>query len=511
MIEDTRNTVKFADCAWIRARGHSSGAPATPRPLLYIGRRHLTDLPLSLVIAETDSIMDDPRSTAVQENGAPSITPAPDEHSRRTAMFIVFMVVFIDLLGFGIVLPLLPLYADELLEPLFPGQRGVHGMLLGLLMASFSAMQFIFAPVWGRISDRVGRRPILLLGLCGSAVFYTLFGVASEIGMRGAPALGLALLFIARLGAGIAGATISTAQAVIADSTPPERRARGMALIGAAFGIGFTFGPLIGFASLFVPSEGMPGFVAAALSLIALTIAVTRLPETLRVGSPPARRRWISLHGIRLVMQTPSVGILILTFFLATLAFGSLESTLALVNKLLISGEDVVHLTLTRAAARTTEQKSFLVFAYVGFVLMLMQGLVYRRLVMRVGEVRFLRLGTLLMMAGLAGAIGVLLLRESLASRELLLVIALLDMTIAVVGFALMTPSVQSLISRRSDQTKQGEVLGVNQSAAALARILGPACALPLYTATPNHILPYASAAVLLAIAFALSLRVHQE
>lgn len=456
--------------------------------------------------------MDDPHAAAVEEHGDVTTPPPAEARQRHSAMMIVFLAVFIDLLGFGIVLPLLPLYADQLLEPLFPGQAKLHGMMLGLLMASFSAMQFIFAPIWGRISDRVGRRPILLIGFGGSAVFYTLFGIASEIGMHaGAAALGLILLFVARLGAGVAGATISTAQAVIADVTPPERRARGMALIGAAFGIGFTFGPLIGFASLFVPHEGMPGFVAAGLSAIALVLAFTLLPETLRAGSPPARRRWLNLHGVRLVLQTPSVALLILTFFLATFAFGSLESTLALVNKLLISGEDVTHLVLTREAARTTEQKSFLVFAYVGFVLMLIQGLVYRRLVMRVGEVRFLRLGTLLMAAGLGGAIAVLIWRNSFESRQLLLVVALADMTVAVIGFALMTPSVQSLISRRSDQTKQGEVLGVNQSAAALARILGPACALPLYTYTANHIVPYACAAVMLVLAFILSLRIHHE
>src|SRR5581483_10134190 len=148
-------------------------------------------------------------------------------------------------------------------------ERGAGGAVLGLLMASFSAMQFVFAPVWGRVSDRVGRRPILLVGLAGSVVFYTLFGYASDLPLAQA-ALALALLFVARLGAGVAGATIATAQAVIADCTPPERRKHGMALIGAAFGIGFTFGPLLGFASKFVPTKGAPGYAAALFSLIAL-------------------------------------------------------------------------------------------------------------------------------------------------------------------------------------------------------------------------------------------------
>src|SRR5262249_51246571 len=161
--------------------------------------------------------------------------------ARKRALLIVFLVVFIDLLGFGIVLPLLPLYATELIDPLFPtggGLRWLRGVVLGALMSSFSLMQFFFAPYWGRVSDRIGRRPILLLGLAGSVVFYALFGIASIVG----GALGLALMFVARIGAGIAGATIATAQAVIADCTPSEKRASGMAIIGMAFGFGFTLG-----------------------------------------------------------------------------------------------------------------------------------------------------------------------------------------------------------------------------------------------------------------------------
>src|SRR5262245_10615998 len=215
--------------------------------------------------------------------------------SNRSALLIVFLVVFIDLLGFGIVLPLLPLYATEMLTPLFPGDDAgaatLRGALLGFLMASFSLMQFIFAPIWGRVSDRIGRRPILILGLIGSVAFYTVFGIASELGAQGQLTLGLILLFAARLGSGVAGATISTAQAVIADCTPAEKRAHGMALIGIAFGIGFTFGPVFGFFSLFVDLPGAPGFAAAALSLVATIMALRLLPETLRTGSPAARRR----------------------------------------------------------------------------------------------------------------------------------------------------------------------------------------------------------------------------
>src|SRR5947209_9825570 len=195
--------------------------------------------------------MEESASNQAEKSESTSAISARPSSSKsfRSAILILFLVMVIDLLGFGIVLPLLPRYGKELIEPLFPGEvrKSLRGLILGLLMASFSLMQFIFAPMWGRISDRHGRRPFLLLGLAGSVVFYALFGFASDWGaMEGHQKLGLVLLFLARIGAGIAGATVSIAQAVIADVTPPKDRSHGMALIGAAFGIGFTFGPVLG-------------------------------------------------------------------------------------------------------------------------------------------------------------------------------------------------------------------------------------------------------------------------
>ena len=160
------------------------------------------------------------------------------DRPRRGSLAVIFLTVFIDLLGFGMVIPLLPIYARQF-------TTDESGLLIGVLMASFSVMQFLFAPIWGRLSDRIGRRPVILIGLTGSVVFYALFGFATVL-------KDITLLFIARIGAGVAGATIPTAQAYIADSTTLESRAKGMALIGAAFGLGFTFGPLFGY--LAVPS-----------------------------------------------------------------------------------------------------------------------------------------------------------------------------------------------------------------------------------------------------------------
>ncbi|NJM55944.1 MAG: TCR/Tet family MFS transporter, partial [Verrucomicrobiae bacterium] len=151
---------------------------------------------------------------------------------KKPSLLIIFLTVFIDLVGFGIVLPLLPIFARNL---------DASGLTIGLLMASYSAMQFLFAPVWGRLSDRVGRRPILLLSTAGAAVSYAIFAVGS--GMSGNA--GLAVLFAARLMAGICGANITVAQAYIADVTPANERSKRMGLIGIAFGLGFIFGPLM--------------------------------------------------------------------------------------------------------------------------------------------------------------------------------------------------------------------------------------------------------------------------
>jgi MFS family permease len=443
-----------------------------------------------------------------------SVDQQSTARSDRSALLIVFLVMVIDLLGFGIVLPLLPRYGKELLGPLFPGETHarLRGGILGLLMASFSLMQFVFAPIWGRMSDRVGRKPFILLGLMGSVLFYALFGFASDWGtIPGRQTLGLLLLFVARVGAGIAGATVSTAQAVIADCTTQENRSRGMALIGAAFGIGFTFGPVFGFGALtlFPQERGGPGYAAAAFSLIALLLGLQLMPETLRPGTPPRHRGWLNLSGLRTALSTPSVGVLIVTFFLSTLAFASFEPTLAL---------------LTQDVLNYGETLNFLVFAYVGLVLALAQGLLYRRLARRgVSEISFMIMGTVLMALGLGGlGVAAALVSAAKASTitvqegasrataadQSLLALVLASVSVAVIGFAFVTPSVQALISRRSDPARQGEILGVNQSANALSRILGPMAGVWLYYVHPTHVGPYILSVVLLAVVFLLTLRV---
>ena len=230
-----------------------------------------------------DPSIKNPPAVATGPNVAAAPIHLPGGTTPRSALLIVFLVVFIDLLGFGIVLPLLPLIGDVYLADYFPGGKSSAqgGAVLGLLMSSFSLMQFIFAPIWGRVSDRIGRRPILLIGLAGSVVFYALFGFAAGMPQERA-GLALTLLFAARIGQGIAGATIATAQAVIADCTTPEKRRHGMALIGAAFGIGFTFGPLIGAAR----SGSFPTIFRSPASTIS---RATPSPATRLRLFPPSR------------------------------------------------------------------------------------------------------------------------------------------------------------------------------------------------------------------------------
>jgi len=389
----------------------------------------------------------------------------------KASLLIVFVTVFIDLLGFGIVMPLLPRYAQD-----FQASEAQ----LGMLMASFSAMQFLFAPLWGRLSDRVGRRPILMLGLAGSTLSYALFGYVNQLGVD-STLLGLGALtwlFISRIGAGVAGATISTAQAYIADATDQANRGKGMALIGAAFGIGFTFGPLLGAAFVSAESSApspMPGYAAATLSGIALLFAIFKLPESLAPDSVPHDYHWLDARALHRALLRPAVGMILLTMFITTFAFAQFESTLSV---------------LTRELGMENERNNFFVFAYVGLVLTISQGVLVRRLIPKLGESRMAIVGTSLMTIGMLG-IGI-------AAKQTSLTLLYCVLPIGVVGFSAVTPSMQSLLSRCSADEEQGGILGLGQSMSALARILGPLAGMLLFGHNASY--PYWSAASLMGL-----------
>ena len=370
---------------------------------------------------------------------------------------IVFITVFIDLLGFGIIIPLMPFYAETF---------GGTALTVGLLMTSFSMMQFLFAPFWGRLSDRIGRRPVILIGLFGSAVSYFLFGMATS----------LWLLFAARIAAGIAGANIPTAQAYMADITTSENRAKGMGLVGAAFGLGFIFGPAIGG---FLSRWGYqaPSFFASALSLGNFIAAWFLLPESRPGGGDAIRRSRLDL--LRYAASRPVLPHLLLVYFIVATGFASFETTFALYSE---------HRFKFNASTIGY------VFAFIGVVLATVQGIIVGRVVPRVGEQRIVPAAILVLTAALvlvpmAGSVGTLLIACALLA----------------VGMGFHNPSIMALISRRSGADMQGGVLGLSQSLASLARVVGPAWGGWLYDRY-GMVMPYVSAAVLMGVAFIVSL-----
>ena len=413
---------------------------------------------------------------------SPTSAPRPDGAPSRWPLLVVFLVVFIDLLGFGIVLPVMPRQVEPYFDALRLG-RLARGGLIGLLFSVFSLMQFLFSPLWGRLSDRVGRRPMLLLSLAGSVVFYAVYGWATTFPPeRAATALGLMLA--ARIGAGIAGASVGTAAAVIADCTAPENRARGMALIGIAFGAGFTLGPLIAYfgLGLFGRQPWGVGAIASLLSAVALLIAWFVFGETRRPGTRPAREL-PSLARTAAVLGMPTVGGLVLVYFLSIFAFANFEATLA---------------RLTKAAFDMGDDANFLVFVFIGFMLMLAGGM-YRPLAKRLPETALLAGGVALMILGLT-AVGVVAWRTQAGpvAGGPLATLFHVGAAVAVAGFACVNPSVSALISRRTDPHRQGEVLGVNQSFASLGRILGPLAGSVLFDLHPSHTLPFVAAVAVL-------------
>ena len=415
---------------------------------------------------------------------AASAAPAP-----RSALLVVFLTVFIDLLGFGIVLPVMPRQAEPLLRAL--GMSEVTGgVVIGLLFSVFSLMQFLFSPLWGRLSDHYGRRPLLLLSLAGSVVFYALYGWAATAATDPPPsaeraAWALGLMLLSRIGAGIAGASVGTAAAVIADCTTPENRARGMALIGIAFGGGFTLGPLIAYfgLALFDRQPWGVGAIASLLSLVAFLLALVVFRET-RPPGPGAAPRLPRFARTAAVLALPTVGGLVLVYFLSIVAFANFEATLA---------------RLTRSAFGMDDDGNFLVFAFIGFMLLLAGG-GYRPLAKRLPETSLLAGGVALLIVGLAVMGGVAWATRGgpAAGTRPLLGVFYAAAALAVAGFACVNPSVSALISQRTDPDRQGEVLGVNQSFASLGRIVGPFLGSVLFAAHPSHTLPFVAAVLVL-------------
>lgn len=349
----------------------------------------------------------------------------PHPESSRTTLSVVIATVFVDIVGFGMILPILPGQADRL---------GSSPAAIGVLVASYSAIQFLLAPFWGRMSDRFGRRPVLLIGLAGSGLSYVLFALAGSY----------QLLLLSRLLDGGSGATVNVAQAYLADESPASERARAMGKVGAAVGMGFIVGPLLGGIAA-AGGAAMVGWLAAAITLANFVVAYRILPEAVRRdhGEPPPP---VVVNPARLAFP-------LAVLFLATLAFSVMYVVFPLWGE------------RTLGASRSTVGYWF---ALVGLVTAIVQGGILGRTVTWLGEHGSARLGTALLAVGL---LAVPLAGER-GGVALYLVLAVVG-----AGYGLAGPAMLGLVSRLTGATRQGRILGVAQSAASLARIVGPVVA----------------------------------
>ncbi|HXG58954.1 MAG TPA: MFS transporter [Thermoanaerobaculia bacterium] len=366
---------------------------------------------------------------------------------RRASLLVLFLTVFIDLVGFGMVIPFLSYYARE---------YHASGKAVGLVVGVYSIMQFFFSPLWGRLSDRIGRRPVLILSLTASFTGYLLFGFARSFGV----------LLASRIIAGAGAANIVTAQAYIADATTPEKRAKGMGLIGAAFGLGFILGPpLSGILATVGTRHGFhgnlyPGLAAAGMSLVALTIAFFALgeskPEELRVpqsGIPPQfdPQLW------RRMGTEALAGAIMLALFLTLLSVAGMETSVTL------------H---ARDRFQFRQLDLAYLFLFMGVIVAAIQGGLIGRLANALGERTLVAIGTASFTIGLG-------LVPFIERARLLYVVAFF----VAIGQGLCYPSLTSLLTKATDAGERGSVLGFASAVGSLARFLGPIVTGHLYDA----------------------------
>ena len=404
------------------------------------------------------------------------------KNERRPSLGAIFLTVTLDLLGFGLVMPFL---AEE-------ARTTFHSTAFvgTLLSAVYSLMQFVFVPVWGRLSDRIGRRPVLLWSIGATAL--SMGGLGLGLAFGGS----IAWLFAARIFSGIATANLGTASAYIADVTKPAERARGMALIGMAFGLGFILGPAVGGALAEFTIHGRHGalacFVAAGLSVVNLVWAMLGLGESLGAEQRAIAQRTprslapLSLRAARSAFERPGVGLAVLVNFIGVLSFANLDQTFRYFNK------DVFGMTPRETGG---------VLAFIGIVAAATQGGIVRPLSKTVADRSLLRSGLFLQVLAFAG----LVLAPDFGRWALYL-----SGGVLAVGNGLTQPSVAAYVSKRADPAAQGATLGTNQAAAALGRVLGPAFGGLVYGAIGPRS-PYAAAAIGMAVALGVTAAMREE
>ncbi len=369
----------------------------------------------------------------------------------KRKLLIILTIVFVDLLGFGMIIPLLALYAKH---------YGANTLELAIFGCMYSLMQFVFSPFWGSLSDRYGRRPILLISLLGSSISYLIFALANSY----------SVLLLSRAFAGIFTANISTAHAYITDSTEAKDRVKYMGLIGAAIGLGFTIGPAFGgFSAKFLGFRS-PGFIASSICLINLICAYKYLEESLQKDMENKRSlKLINLDfkALKKTFSNQALAIFLIAGFLATLAFSHMEQCFSLLLQ-----ENLSYTTIEAA------YKGGIMLLIMGVAGVIIQGFLISKITNKLGEVKTLLVGTLINSIALPFF--------SISSSYTAFIIAAIPIAI---GTAMINPCVSSLVSKQTNVNNRGEVFGVSQSLSSLARVIGPFAGLSAFGVFP--VLPF--------------------
>ena len=350
---------------------------------------------------------------------------------QKSALPLIFLTVFIDLLGFGILIPILPAFAERVLH--------IDETAIGIIIASYSFVQFLFNPILGRISDKHGRKPVIVVCLFINAIGYVIFAFTSSF----------AVLLLSRIVGGVGGSSVSVAQAYIADVTTKETRSKGMGVIGAAFGLGFVFGPLMG-GLLSSYGYTVTGLGSASFSLLAFIVTIILLPESNQNKQVDAviSKKLINFEAYKKVFSNPALAILISLFFVLTFSFANIYGTFALLG-IQVYG--------------FTDLQNGYILGILGLTSAAVQGGLIGHLDKLLGKKKILIIGSFFMMVGLA--------IMPYAGNFLKLAI---DCVALSIGTGIFQPTVLSLISQNASDEEQGLTFGVNQSMSAIGRVLGP-------------------------------------
>jgi multidrug resistance protein len=372
----------------------------------------------------------------------------------RSPLAVLFFTTFLDLVGFGIIIPILPNFAKEL---------GATGFEIGILASVYALMNFLFSPFWGTLSDRVGRRPVIMGSVAITVVAHFIFAQAST----------LLILALSRILAGIGSANIAAAQAYITDSTDVKNRAKSLGLIGAAFGLGFIFGPpLGGFVNEAWGIEWV-GYIAAILSLLNLGMIYFWLPESLKIKNPDKAFSFKPVTNIFKALQKPLIRELFLINFIYIAAFSMMQITAAL---------------LWKEHSGLNDRQIGFMFAYIGVCSAVIQGGLIGKFNDRFGERKLLVMGTIFLAVGLT--------LMPFFNGDLFMPWELFALLIIALSNGFLSPSLASMLSQNAEEGSSGEILGLNQSFGSLARVAGPILGGTLYDL--NFHLPYLFGAFIL-------------